>query len=244
GATAIQVLRPRSPYKSSMCHPAWLVVLVTSSLISSSLGAPKHNAVEGVLRLKQNSSQEELGSGNDIHNIVKRQNFLPAELLRAYARLGDLQRVQLYLSMNISVDSQDIRNWTSLMWASRYGHAHVVTFLLEQNASVNLQNNMGDTALLWSVGGGHIDVVELLMQYGADPNIPEIMGLTPVSVAAAMGREAELRLMDKYAWIDLDHQDVNGRTPLNLASTVGQAAMVQLLGYYGNVDTVDKNGMT
>ncbi|CAL4079337.1 unnamed protein product, partial [Meganyctiphanes norvegica] len=68
--------------------------------------------------------------------------------------------------------------------------------------------------------------------------------LTPVSVAAAMGKEAELRMMDKYSTIDLEHKNSDGRTPLNLAAYVGRASMVQLLGYYGNIDIADDVDMT
>ncbi|CAL4079338.1 unnamed protein product, partial [Meganyctiphanes norvegica] len=106
-----------SHLKSSMCHPAWLLPLVTSTFIPSSFGAPPDNTEEGTLWLKLGYAEETTSLKNDIHNIQKRQfnagrftGPTPEEYLRAYARLGDLERVKQYLAMpGVHVDSQDIR---------------------------------------------------------------------------------------------------------------------------------------
>ncbi|MCA8958041.1 MAG: ankyrin repeat domain-containing protein, partial [Planctomycetes bacterium] len=50
-------------------------------------------------------------------------------------------------------------------------------------------------ALAWAAGRGREDVVRLLVQKGADPNLTTYDGVTPLQVAAAMGRRSTVDLL-------------------------------------------------
>ncbi len=79
--------------------------------------------------------------------------------------------------------SYGIRNWTALIYASRYNMVQSVKLCIKYGANVNSKTDNGDTALLLAVWNDHSETVKLLLDSGADINVKNNSGDTALSLA-------------------------------------------------------------
>lgn len=88
----------------------------------------------------------------------------------------------------------------------------------------------------WIGRFGLLPLLEQWIDRKYDINQYDYSGRTPLSWAAAYGREAVLKLLLSTGKVDVDTKDEDGRTPLSWAAVNGQEAIVKLLIDTGKVD--------
>ena len=91
------------------------------------------------------------------------------------ARAGELDILKyIILIKKVSINTQDDKNRTLLMWAACKGHVHIVKYLIEHEAQLNkVSSHKGMTALLYAADQGHLAVVKALVNAEADRSITE-----------------------------------------------------------------------
>ncbi|RPB22638.1 hypothetical protein L211DRAFT_314263 [Terfezia boudieri ATCC MYA-4762] len=87
---------------------------------------------------------------------------------------------------------------------------------------------------------------DLLAEVKRDPNFKGILGRTRLSVAAAYGHEAIVRVLVGQAEVETNSKDYNGQTPLSLAAEKGHENVARLLFEREdvNADSKDTYGRT
>jgi DNA-binding NarL/FixJ family response regulator len=100
---------------------------------------------------------------------------------------GDEKRVRELVTADAKLDLVDRARWSTLHFASYYGHARVAKLLLDgkyegKGAAINLQTSSGDTALILASFYGREAVVRLLLERGADVTLLA-SGLTDREIA-------------------------------------------------------------
>ncbi|XP_005106084.3 ankyrin repeat domain-containing protein 50-like [Aplysia californica] len=162
------------------------------------------------------------------------KNCLHVAAEQGYA---DIAKVLLSLP-GCAVDSVDKSGNTALILCQACGAAAQITQdLLEKNATVNFQNQNGETALMKAVQSQNVLAMNQLMRHKANVALKDRDGNTARSLAAALGMDGLLGVLDTSAplvratmaldseLIDTlltfgpfspNHEDEWGRTPLNV----------------------------
>ena len=71
------------------------------------------------------------------------------------------KEVIVNFAQSVTIDKQNNKGYSALMWASEYGHKEVAELLLDKGAQVDLPSSNGSTAMLWRAGSS-MKVVEML----------------------------------------------------------------------------------
>jgi len=159
------------------------------------------------------------------------------------ARLGDVQKIEQYVSNGSDINARSQSGWTALMFASWEGHEQVVVRLLDAGADPNLISQRiarntqvptpKTTALAQAIGNNHLSIAEKLMSYGAH--------IDPMSVALAGGLEdpAFLEKMYEYgADLNRDAGVIGLSTAFNQACTNGRLEnVVWMIEHHVDVDS-------
>lgn len=117
----------------------------------------------------------------------KLKNMKNHALLEA-ARKGDIEVLELVLSMDADVNFQDANGYTALCKAASYGHLECVKLLLKNDANSSLKTKSDSmTPLFLATFFKKINVMICLLDSGADINTRDSHGRTPLSFAAQMG---------------------------------------------------------
>jgi uncharacterized protein len=133
------------------------------------------------------------------------------------ARMGNLATVSALLSGGADPNVQEKNGGqTALMWAIAERHPAITEELVRRGADVNVHTKYGSTALTFAAQGD-AESARILLTAGANPNVvmPE-WGLTPLIIAATMGRtDVVTVLLDHGA--DPNMVDKNSFTALHAA---------------------------
>jgi ankyrin repeat protein len=108
---------------------------------------------------------------------------------------------------------------TPLQWAASVGNHEAVKALLQHGADPNLSSEPISTTALHFAAVVSAEMVALLCSAGAQPNSRNDIGMTPVMVAAKLGRLDIVKLLVKYGAL-LEVYDNHVRGPLHW-STIG-----------------------
>ncbi|KAF8263984.1 ankyrin repeat-containing domain protein [Lactarius quietus] len=127
--------------------------------------------------------------------------------LHAAASELHLEAVQILLTYNVDVNSQNGTGGTPLILASGSGSTR---------------------------GGMVVDIVRRLLEHGADPNIPDHDRSTPLHEASSRGRLESARLLLSFG-AKVDEKNGKGRTPLQVAASEGHDEITKLLLEHGAV---------
>jgi len=134
----------------------------------------------------------------------------------------------LLISKDASLDLQDNRGATALLWAAHNNRARIVALLLENGASIDLKDNEGYTPLSWASAYGWTDVMLLLLVKGASIDENSNEGETPLMRAADCSHPEAVRLLiEKGA--ALDAVDNDGKTVLERMEQRYAPTIVQIL---------------
>lgn len=164
---------------------------------------------------------------------------------------GNLTKVKEIIdkSPTRSINQLDKERETTLMKASKYGHAHIVSYLLSKGADIHLTNGTNETALILASQAGSNEIVKMLIAAGSEIDHRGQMG-TSIIMAAQEGHTDIIEtLIQARADVNKKHTDFDN-TPLHLVltSVTDQAKLkkvVQLLIKAGaEIDVENNEGET
>jgi len=149
----------------------------------------------------------------------------PAELGRSAAHWAALHgAVDLLDALSAAVEehlyleARDVAGDTPLLLAAKADRVDALRWLVARNCDVNCRGELGRTALHWTVMAADRDAVERLLAVdGVAAAIPDEADCTPLLLAAAHHRYAEMRTILRSAAsdADVDRRDGEGRTALH-----------------------------
>ncbi|KAJ1713277.1 hypothetical protein NYO67_4565 [Aspergillus flavus] len=147
---------------------------------------------------------------------------------------GSLSVAKLLLQHSgVRLNARHHGEYTPLWLACRAGRVHMVEILLQQDGiDVHHECGTGTSPLHVSITAGHSPVVELLLteEDRVDVNRRSLgQGLTPLMLAASLGREGIVQCLLRHPSIDVNAVDASGRTALFWAASGGHHDSVRLL---------------
>lgn len=148
--------------------------------------------------------------------------------LHIAVQLGNLDFVQLILSHNVVVNTQDISGNTALHYAQSFDIADV---LLCSGVNPNIPNCDGLCALHLAVRRRDFSMVRCLLSHGANVTVADdICWYTPLHIVAETTQEKAMlsvrgpiaELLCEAKKPDLNYQDRDGNTPLHHAASLAE----------------------
>ncbi|MDI9313406.1 MAG: ankyrin repeat domain-containing protein [Hydrotalea sp.] len=148
---------------------------------------------------------------------------------------NDRDEVKRILEGIKNINQVDLSDHTTLMYASKFGHADVVQLFLNKGADVNQAEILdGWTALMYAIDEGFVEIVRLLLKNGADVNQPDNNGGSCLMLASFKGNIDIIILLLKNG-AKVNHTDKNGSTALRLAKDFRHSKIAEVLEQHGAV---------
>ena len=176
-----------------------------------------------------------------------------ATALHAAAVSGSIETAQILMENGARVDTVDDLGESPIHRASYNGNPEMVQFLLDRGAQGDRMDFRGRTPLAFAITGredddddsqGHLEVARILLQHGPCVNLAGPDGLTPLAVAAMLGKTSMVELLLENG-ASVDTADKTGENPLLLAAGGGHLDVVQALIQGGaNLDVQSLFGIT
>ena len=113
------------------------------------------------------------------------------------ARLGDLSALAACMQQGESINAQDAKGMTPLMWAVDMGQVQVVKYLVDARANLNLVDQYGQTALILAAGRNDVASLQILINAKADLNVKMVTGITALTLALENKRNEAAALLKK-----------------------------------------------
>ncbi|MBL3600997.1 MAG: ankyrin repeat domain-containing protein [gamma proteobacterium endosymbiont of Lamellibrachia anaximandri] len=151
-------------------------------------------------------------------------NSLP---LHAAVQGGDMAELKGIIASAESLDTQDAKGWTALMFAIKVGKQHAVSMLLDAGASPNAGDRLGRTPLHLAVATP-VDITRLLLKAGADVNQRNAGGVTALMLAAGSGRRDIIELLFKTD-ARLDFKDYQGNSVVDWSHRSKNLELIEIL---------------
>jgi ankyrin repeat protein len=166
-----------------------------------------------------------LRNSGDVPAVNNAENtLLHLAILMARSDLAEL----LALNPKISINQQNNRGYTALMYAARNGSTNVVKKILGAKGAVDLQNEEGHTALILATVDGFVGTMEALLAAGAKRDLQNCKGMTALMYASRNGHiEAARLLLGSGANPNL--QNKSGETALELAIKKNHTSIIELI---------------
>jgi ankyrin repeat protein len=134
--------------------------------------------------------------------------------------------VELFLQQSATVNEQDKRGMTALMYGARGGEKQLgqVAILLEGGADPQLQDKDGKDALAYASASGATQIVQLLLKQNSSAGQPS----QAIIEAAESGNVEMVKLLVSQG-ANVNGRDKEGRTALYCASLNGHPEVVRIL---------------
>lgn len=126
-----------------------------------------------------------------------------------------------------TLNTQDARGWTALMYATRSGDHKQVAMLLKAGASPDIADKLGQTPLELATKQP-LAITRQLIEAGANVNIRNAGGIPVVMIAAGEGRQDIVELL-LAAGARLDFKDYQGNTIMDWAKRGGNDQLTRFL---------------
>ncbi|KAJ6441432.1 ankyrin repeat-containing [Purpureocillium lavendulum] len=180
-------------------------------------------------------------------------------LLLAAAEGGQLEVLQLLITLGIDVNARDRNGVTVLAYAAHRGQSGIVQAVLNHTETdPNIEDKRGRTPLFMAAIAGHAEVVELLLDVdNINLHTKDHKGLTVFhAVCSHPGLctyggvckcQELVRILDRLLALGFDPltTDSMGCTPLHVAAQGGCVTVLQYLAdKLGTVDVRDSHGRT
>jgi len=165
----------------------------------------------------------------------------------------DVASILMLINSEANVNHVDRYNWTSLLYACRWGENSVIKHLLDKQADANVNiydDNILITPLFLSIAGHKPPVcAELLLDYGAKVSIASKHGWLPLHECchSRSYKSTIVKLLLKKGDDSVDPNAKNryGNTALHSAASAGNLDILQLLLDVGaSMDIKDAEGQT
>jgi len=149
---------------------------------------------------------------------------------------GIVQRLLKYDHSVQSINAQDKKRWTPLMFAARKGYEDSMKLLLESNAAINLLSELGNNALMLASRGGHENCVKYLIENSAiELNTINIDGDTALIMATSENHASCVKVLLKYKSIDVNIRNKENKTALAISVQSEYEGCTQLLLDHPNI---------
>ncbi|KAG6592456.1 WD repeat-containing protein 1-B [Phytophthora cinnamomi] len=149
--------------------------------------------------------------------------------LHLYARCGRADASRMQLRHGADTEICNAQGFTPLLLAARFNQLEVLQLLLQHGARTNalapLEIDMGHGVELGScvhfaAESGHVQVLKFLVTAAAldaDEYTRGRQGITPLHLAARLGRADVVRFLAARSDVDVNARDARGMTPLHHA---------------------------
>ena len=142
-------------------------------------------------------------------------------------------------------EADAVRERMTLFKAAWEGKTEEVRRLIDGGANLKATDDVGQTVLHCALQGNK-HTLQLLLAARGDVTVKDGRGMTPLHVAASLGREDAVRLiLDARADVAVK-EDPRGLSPLHLAAFSGKERVVRILRWYAGADVaaLDNAGRT
>ncbi|EGZ14227.1 hypothetical protein PHYSODRAFT_317026 [Phytophthora sojae] len=150
--------------------------------------------------------------------------------LHLYARCGRADAAKMQLRHGADTEICNAQGFTPLLLAARYNQLGVLQLLLQHGARVDalapLEMDLGQngvelgSCVHFAAESGHVQVLKFLVAAAAlDPDeyTRGRQGITPLHLAARLGRADIVRFLVTRSDVDVNARDARGMTPLHHA---------------------------
>lgn len=170
---------------------------------------------------------------------------LPVGGLSFHALRGELAALQADLQAGASVDEQDERGRTALIWAVLGQKREAVVRLIEAKADVELASYAGLTPLMLAAQSGQASVCTRLIEQGAAVNTVDRHVQTALMLSARSGQASTVRVLLAHG-AKLERRCERGMSALAHAAEGSDSNMpvFLLLASGADIDATDSQGAT
>jgi len=160
-------------------------------------------------------------SATSCADYVNRQGEFGRSAMHWAALHGDISLLDALSDVvdgRLEVEARDVARDTPLLLAAKADRVDALRWLVCRRCDVNARGELGRTALHWTVMAADRDAVERLLAVdGVAAAIPDEADCTPLLLAAAHHRYAEMRtiLRSAASEADVDRRDGEGMTALH-----------------------------
>lgn len=170
-----------------------------------------------LLNYNYSIAQSNLAVKSQLHQMV----------LKA-SKENNIKLIQEYINHNGSLDIQNEKGYSPLIFAAYYGHEKMVKLLLKSGADSCLKDRRGNSALMGAIFKGHLSIAYELMNSRCDIDSRNKSNQTALMYASLFGREKLVRkLMDKGA--SPKALDLSGNNSIDLAKKQDNFTVVNIL---------------
>ncbi len=128
--------------------------------------------------------------------MIKLDKNITMDIFKA-ARTGDLNALAACLQSGESINAQDSKGMTPLMWAVDLGRPLVVKYLVAAKANLDLVDSFGQTALILAAGRNDLTSLQVLIVAKANLNIKMVTGVSALTVALENDHHQAAALLKK-----------------------------------------------
>lgn len=154
----------------------------------------------GAIDFGMNNSAEQL-YGDQLARKLHAQRLqldneqLNTEQLIEAAKSGNLIEVERFIAQGVSVNAENDKGETPLLWAARKGHGAVCKLLIEKNALIDARDYKGYTPLFYTIVNHREAICKLLLENKASIDVEVNNGRSLLYYAMALFRKAECKLL-------------------------------------------------
>jgi ankyrin repeat protein len=140
------------------------------------------------------------------------------ELFFSTIQAGNSKNIILQLQNSPElVNARDPRGFTSLIFASYFGHDEIAKVLIERGADIDAKDASGNTALMGVCFKGNISMASFFLERGAAINVRNNDGITPLIFSCMYNKiESVKLLLENNA--DRNLKDQKNKTAMDYAN--------------------------
>jgi hypothetical protein len=112
-----------------------------------------------------------------------------------YAENGDVEAMNVLLSLKADPNIRRNHGWTPLHWASSNGHVEATKLLVQTKTNLNARTDSHSTPLHIATRYGNVNMVRHLLQINANPTLLDKRGYTPLRIASNAGRDESVAIL-------------------------------------------------
>lgn len=128
--------------------------------------------------------------------------YTPDNSIHMAAEVGDVGRIQRFLSQGVSASEPDPVGLQPLAYASNKGRIEVMRILIEHGADPNAQGHQKLAPLHGAAFHGSLEAIQFLVDRGADVNIRTSAEFTPLRIARLRNQSEAAALLERLGGVE------------------------------------------